>query len=140
MALWQQALEALARINARNTSKATKPKENTISVYQGTLHIVDAFTWETVAFSEVDEVFSFWKNKLATDTFQMYIDKWHIITDLSAQEIHEKFMNHEWRYLDRPSPKTVSVTEREMHITQNSVDSILMRSLLSANPGASKFN
>jgi hypothetical protein len=49
-------------------------------------------------------------------------------------------MNHEWRYLDRPSPKTVSVTEREMHITQNSVDSILMRSLLSANPGASKFN
>ncbi len=134
MALWQQTLNSLWKLNAPQ-----RPK-NAVDVLQWTLHIVDAKTGKTIAFSEVNEVFSPSQNRLATDTFQMYLDKWHILTDFTANEIHQKILKNEWIYLDRPKPRMVIGTQEVVSQTQSHVQDILQRSLLSANPGASKLN
>lgn len=119
-------------------SREEKPN-NSITVYEWLFHIIDAKNQKTLFSWYVNEVYSFSWNKSSADTFQMLKDRWYIETELSAEDIHNKIMSNEWKLISNTAPKTVSLSERTMLQTQNSVDSILMRSLLNANPGAKKY-
>jgi hypothetical protein len=84
--------------------------ESKCTVFDWNLYIVDIYN-NIITDIYVLEQITINQQHTSLDTFQLRINKWYIKTNLTAYEIHLKFLNKEWIYKNRPLLKQISISD-----------------------------